>query len=213
MQQKNDAQQPQINLNCCQGKPAPQPVVDGWKQFIRFPEKARNGFMGLLASTLMEPANPANKQRLESFCDEHGLAEQDVVAAVRTCDFLLRQASALDLDASVFQQDLVLLSGGVQQYAETIISQYGGAKADLRKILVQESLADHGKVLVGIDWRMDSVSASNRGAKLNTPVIILTLRYRENNRIKRTTLQLTPDAIKELKLFTDRFSRDGGQPA
>jgi hypothetical protein len=36
---------------------------------------------------------------------------------------------------------------------------------------------------------------------------LLTLRYRENNRVERITLQLTPEGIRELKLFSDRFSR------
>jgi len=74
-------------------------------------------------------------------------------------------------------------------------------------VIIQESLADHGKVLVGIDWREDNVTASDRGAKLNTTVVLLTLRYRENNRVERITLQLTPEAMKELKLFCDRFAR------
>ena len=207
MEQKSDTKPPEIKLNCCQGRPAPVPVVEGWRQFLQLPEHARKGFWDVLFPALLEPANPANKQRIESFSREYGLEQEAVVLAMRGCDFLLRQASSLDMDASAFQQDLALLSGGEQQYAETIISQYDSAKANLRKILVQESLADHGKVLVGMDWRIDNVSASNRGAKLNTTVVLLTLKYRENNRIERTTLQLTPDAIKELKLFTDRFSR------
>ena len=207
MDQKSDTKPPEIKLNCCQERPAPAPVVEGWKQFIQLPEPARKDIWSLLGPVLFEPTNPANKQHIESFIKKHSLTEETLAGAIQSCVFLLRQASSLDMDASAFQQDLALLSGGEQQYAETIISQYDSAKANLRKILVQESLADHGKVLVGMDWRMDNVSASNRGAKLNTTVVLPTLKYRENNLIERTTLQLTPDAIKELKLFTDRFSR------
>ena len=60
---------------------------------------------------------------------------------------------------------------------------------------------------MGIDWRVDNVTASDRGAKLDTTVVLLTLRYRENNRVERISLQLTPEAIRELKSFSDRFSR------
>jgi len=180
-------------------------VVEGWRQFLHFPEQARKGFWGLLAPVLLEPANPSNRQRIESFSREYGLAEEDVASAVRSCDFLLRQASALDLDASAFQRDLAALSKGYEQGAEFILSQYDGVKADLRKFIIQESLADHGKVLVGIDWRVDNVTASDRGAKLNTTVVLLTLRYRDGKREERITFQLTPKAAKELKLFCDRF--------
>ena len=207
MDQKSDTKPPEIKLNCCQGRPAPVPVVEGWRQFLQLPEQARKGFWGVLFPALLEPANPANKQRIEAFSREHGLEEVAVVSAMRGCDFLLRQASALDMDTASFRQDLAALSEGDEQGAEFILSQYDGAKADLRKVIIQESLADHGKVLVGIDWRVDNVTASDRGAKLNTTVLLLTLRYRENNRVERITLQLTPEAIRELKLFSDRFSR------
>jgi hypothetical protein len=207
MEQKSDTKPPEIKLNCCQGRPAPVPVVEGWRQFLQLPEHARKGFWDVLFPALLEPANPANKQRIEAFSREHGLEEVAVVSAMRGCDFLLRQASALDMDTASFRQDLTALSEGDEQGADFIVSQYDGAKADLRKVIIQESLADHGKVLVGIDWRVDNVTASDRGAKLNTTVLLLTLRYRENNRVERITLQLTPEGIRELKLFSDRFSR------
>ncbi|UCF83410.1 MAG: hypothetical protein JSV50_19910 [Desulfobacteraceae bacterium] len=174
---------------------------------MRFPEQTRKGIWGLLAPALLEPANPVNKQRIESFSREYGLAEKEVVSALQSCDFLLRQAIALDLDTAVFQQDLTALSGEHQQGAEVILSKYEATKADLRKVIIHESLADHGKVLVGIDWRVDNVTASDRGAKLNTTVVLLTLRYRDGTRLERITLQLTPETIRELKLFSDRFSR------
>jgi len=206
MDQKSDTRPPEIKLNCCQGRPAPVPVVEGWRQFLGFPEQARKGFWGVLFPALLEPANPANKQRIESFSGEYGLEEEAVVSAMRGCDFLLRQASALDMDAASFRQDLAGLSEGDEQGTEVILSQYDAAKADLRKVIIQESLADHGKVLAGIDWRVDNVTASDRGAKLNTTVVLLTLRYRDGKRTERITFQLTPERMKELKLFCDRFT-------
>jgi hypothetical protein len=208
MEQKgNTNRSPKIRLKCCQDRPVPQPVAEGWKQFLGFPEKATNNFWGILRPALMQPTNPNNRQRIESFCGDYGLAENDVVAALQGCDFLMRQAAALDMDARPFRQDLAALSEGDEQGAEVILSQYEGAKADLRKQIIQESLADHGNVLVGIDWRVDNVTASDRGAKLNTTVVLLTLRYRDANRTERITLQLTTEAMKELKLFCDRFAR------
>jgi hypothetical protein len=206
-QEDNATRPPEIRLKCCQDRPVPQPVVEGWKKFLGFPEKAMNNFWGILRPALMQPTNPNNRQRIESFCGDYGLKETDVVAALRGCDFLLRQAAALDMDGAPFRQDLAALSEGDEQGAEVILSQYKGAKAGLRKVIIQESLADHGKVLVGIDWRADNVTASDRGTKLDTTVVLLTLRYRDANRTERITLQLTPEAMQELKLFCDRFAR------
>ncbi len=206
MESKDTATNNPVKLQCCMGNTPPLQVIDGWKQFIQFSEVAKNEFWSLLAPVLFEPADSSNKQRIDSFTKKHGLTEDALMSAVQSCGFLLRQASSLDMDASVFRQDLTVLSGGEEKYTEIIISQYDAVKVHLRKLLIQETLADHGKVLVGMDWRIDNVSASNRGTKLDTSVVFLTLKYRENNRIERITLQLTSDAIKELKLFTDRFS-------
>ena len=208
MEQKdNVTRPPEIRLKCCQDRPIPQPVVEGWKQFLGFPEKAMNSFWDILRPALIQPANPNNRQRIESFCGDYGLEEKDVVAALRSCDFLMRQAAALDMDATPFRQDLAALSEGDKHGAEVILSQYEEVKANLRKVIIQESLADHGNVLVGIDWRVDNVTTSDRGTKLNTTVVLLTLRYRDANRTERITLQLTPEGMKELKLFCDRFAR------
>ena len=166
-----------------------------------------NNFWGILRPALMQPANPNNRQRIESFSGDYGLKEKDVAAALRSCDFLLRQAAALNMDEAPFRQDLAALSEGDEQGAEVVLSQYEEAKAELRKAIIQESLADHGNVLVGIDWRVDNVTASDRGTNLNTAVVLLTLRYRDANRTERITLQLTPEGMKELKRFCDRFTR------
>jgi len=206
-QEGNATRPPEIRLKCCQDRPVPHAVVEGWKKFLGFPEKAINNFWSILRPVLMQPTNPNNSQRIESFSGDYGLKEKDVVAALRSCDFLLRQAAALDMDAALFRQDLATLSEGDEQGAEVILSQYQGAKAELRKVIIQESLADHGNVLVGIDWRVDNVTASDRGTNLNTMVVLLTLRYRDANRTERITLQLTPEGMKELKLFCDRFAR------
>ena len=207
MEQEDNANQPpKIMLKCCQDRSAPHAVVEGWKKFLGFSEEVMNNFWGILRPVLIQPANSNNRQRIESFCSDYGLKEKDVAAALRSCDFLLRQAAALNMDDAPFRQDLAALSEGDKQGAEVVLSQYEEAKTDLRKKIIQESLADHGNVLVGIDWRVDNVTASDRGTKLNTVVVLLTLRYRDANRTERITLQLTPEAMKELKLFCDRFT-------
>lgn len=206
MEDKNTNRASETKLNCCRGNPAPSYVVVGWKRFISFPEEARNGFLSLLAPAMMEPADPQNRKRVGTFSNGHGLAEEDVVAAMRSCDFLLRQASMLDLNTDAFQQDLAELSGGDPQAAGPVLANYNAAKADLRQQIIRDTLADHGKVLVGLDWRVDNVTASDRGVRLNADVVFLTLRYRESNKVERITFQLTPEAVKELKLFCERFS-------
>jgi len=206
MEHSHATQTSEARLNCCRGNPAPSFVVDGWNRFMHFPEQARNDFLSLLAPAMMEPADPENRTRVGTFCNGYGLAEDAVVVAMRSCNFLLRQASMLDLDADAFRQDLADLSGGDPQAAGPILANYNAAKADLRLQILRETLADHGNVLVGLDWRVDNVTTSDRGVKLNSDVVFLTLRYRDGNKAERITLQLTPEAVKELRLFCEKFT-------
>ena len=193
-------------LHSFHGNPPPEPVVDGWRRFMLFPEAARQNFWRLLGPALLEPADVAHEQRIQDFGREYALRQEDVVAALGSCDLLLRQACGLDLTAEQFLQDLNRLSAGTADAANVIMARYAAVKGQLRKQIVQYSLADHGKVLLGIDWRLDQVSASQRGDQLNTQVIFLTLRYREAEQLGRVTFQLTAEAMQHLKRFCDRFT-------
>ena len=68
----------------------------------------------------------------------------------------------------------------------------------MRQEVLQGTLADHGKLLLGVDWRLDSVQASNRGSKMRVPVALLTLRFREGEQTQRITLQVLPETLREL---------------
>jgi hypothetical protein len=196
----------ELVLHCFGEIAPPAQVVEGWKRLLGFPQQARAGLWALLGSALLEPASPDFRERLEAFCREHALAERHVVEAVQACDVLIRQASALDLDRDRFGQDLDALSDRQGAVPQDLLSRYDSLKDELRRRMVQGSLADHGKVLVGLDWRVDKVVSSDRGAQLDTDVVLLTLRYREGERLERITLQLTQETLRELRLFTERIS-------
>ena len=193
-------------LQCCNGKPAPPVVVEGWQQFLKFPKQAWGGFSVLLSPALIDPTSPVTDQLAETFCNENGLAKENLVAAVRSCDFLLKHASALNLEPSQFEKDLTALSGDQKDAAQVVASRYEKLKPQLRQSTFIESLADHGKVLVGLNWRVDQISASDRGTKLDTSVIFLTLRYRDGKELERFTVQLTRETLNDLKRFCDRFT-------
>ncbi len=198
--------QPPIKLHCCHGTPPPPQIVDGWKKFLEFSKTANSRIWSLLMPALMDPHNPASNKLVVSFCQENGVGQDDLLAAVRSCVFLLSRAAALNLGLDLLDQDFATLSPPDSKAHEVLLSRYEGLKSELRKLIITESLADHGKVLVGLDWRVDQVNASHRGMNLNTPVVMMTLRYRDGNQFERTTLQLTPETLNELKLFCERFT-------
>lgn len=203
----NKSQTAAIRFRCLGGGPAPPAVLEGLSRLLSFPEATLTGFWDVLTPILREPGNPRNRGPVDAFCRDHGLSEQDMAAAMGSCDLLFRQAAAQNLPGEAVRQDLESLPDGRSEAAALISSRYDALKAGLRAAVIQESLADHGKLMIGLDWRVDTVSASDRGTELNTSVIFLTLRYRDGKQVDRITLQLTPEALTQLKQFTDRLAR------
>jgi hypothetical protein len=78
-------------------------------------------------------------------------------------------------------------------------------KTQVRAELLRGTIADHGKLVEGIDWRIDSISASDRGESFGYAIGVLTFRYREGEERSRITVQLLPDALAELRAICDRM--------
>ena len=203
-QTEDSASPPQIRLHCLNGQAAPAEVLNGWKRFAELPEDALMGFWGRLAPVLINPADASCSTRLETFCRENDIPLERGRAAAQALELLLGRAAALDIDIERFRQDLAALSGDPSRATELVLAQYAGVKAELRKHIVVETLSDHGKLLVGVNWRVDKLTASERGVQLDTPVVFLTLIYRDGGNLDRITLQLTPDGMKDLQRFCSR---------
>jgi len=179
--------------------------VEGGRQLAAFPPPAKRAIWNLLAPALEAPGSPRAEASLDAFRREHSLEPAATVAAVQGVLFLLRHASALNLPLEAFRQDLAALCANDAEIQRVLLARCEATRAALRSELLEATLADHGKVFAGLDWRLDTVSTSDRAVDLGAGIIFLTLRYREGDRLDRLTLQLTPAALRELKAFADRF--------
>jgi hypothetical protein len=209
MIEQTDPQRSPNSLHCFHGAPAPPQVVDGWQRYLHLPKPARRAIWYLLGPAVLDLNGSNHEELLSSFCKEHGISKEPVVQAVYSCGFVLSRAAALDLGLGQVHEDLAALCGDTavddEDALDILLARYEGMKTQLRGLIAQESLADHGKVLVGLDWRVDNFSASHRGANLDTTVVFLTMRYRDGHQLDRITFQLTQDALSELKQFCSRF--------
>jgi len=193
-------------LNCCQGRPAPDGVVQGWKQLSAFPTSSQQAFFELLTSSVVEPDESALATALNRFHEDHGVQRGQALMALQTCQFLLQRSAALDLDPDRFVEDLHALSPEESGALRLLATRYAPLKKRVREELLLQSLADHGKVLVDLDWRVDTVSASDRAVNLNAPVVFLTLQLQGTDGPERVSLQLTTKSVQMLQQFCQRFS-------
>ncbi|MEM7235427.1 MAG: hypothetical protein AAF517_24860 [Planctomycetota bacterium] len=197
-------------LNACQGEPAPELMVEGWKCYVALPAEGKGPFWNLAAPTLLDLDAQRTPELIQGFCSRFETNPDDVTTAVRGCTLFLGRASALDITAQQFQADLDALSGGSLDDVGPILEQYEATKRDIREAMIRGSLSDHGKVLTGVDWRVDQMTASDRGTRFDTNVVFLTLRYQDGDKNEKITLQLTSEGLSQLKSFSDRFGGDAG---
>jgi len=194
-----------IPLRCLNHHTAPEAVVSGWQSFQELPAAAREHIWDLLGPAIFDPTSANNARLLDGFCERHDTTPMQVVPAVNACDFLIGRAAVADLARSGFEQDLNALSIGAVDGVRMLCERYETIKQDLRQRLLQSALADHGKLLLGLRWRVDKMQATDRGAGLDADIIYLSMLYQEGGKTDQVSFQLTPTALKELKSFMDRF--------
>jgi hypothetical protein len=93
---------------------------------------------------------------------------------------------------------------------ELVLAGYEPARKQIRQELIKAAVSDHGKMLVGVRWRVDAIQASDGAAKLRAPGAMLTLHYREGAETGQVTLQVLPEMIEELSDVCKRVLRGGG---
>ncbi|KYG04974.1 hypothetical protein BE21_43615 [Sorangium cellulosum] len=197
---------PEARLRCLDGQPAPADVVRDWRRLLDLPDKARQGLWEILAPSLAGAVDAAMEKRAEAFCRLYDLSAPDLQASLRVCRFVLSRASSLDLAATDVAADVAALSGDDAR-GVVVLSWYEAAKAVIRRGILEESIFDHGKVLVGLDWRVDRIAGSDRGVHLDAPLAVLTLRLRDGGRDERTTIYVAPPALGQIKEACDRIER------
>src|SRR6185436_2551560 len=131
---------------------------------------------------LREPVAPEVEAQLDQFCRTHESDEALLAPAIKACRFLLRRAAAIDLSRALFTEDLAQLAGSTPELAALLLAGYEAGKAVVRRELLRSALFDHGKLVEGVSWRVDQLTTSNRGDKLDARVVSLTLRYQEGER-------------------------------
>jgi hypothetical protein len=175
------------------------------RMLLGLPHGAQSHLWHLIRVGLEEPETAEHRPLLDSYAMRFEANPAHLLAAVRTCQFLLRHAAARRVQQADFLHDVARLSAGSSVAAELLAPHYARVTGQLRLKLLEDTLADHGNVLVGFDWRIDTVNLSNHGELEGIPVVFMNLAYRQGEETKKLSLQLAPSALASLKAFWERF--------
>ncbi len=184
-------------LRCLGGLPAPPEIVADLATLPALPLPARRQLYRVLGPCLDEPVPSSVDAQIAQFCRELSVEPAALARALKASRFFLRQAVTLDLGEADFAEDLAKLDGGGEIRA-ALLPGYEAAKQVIRGEIARGVIADHGKVVERVAWRVEQVTASSRGKSPGLSVVAVTFAYREGERADRVTLQLLPDALLEL---------------
>jgi hypothetical protein len=190
-------------LHCWGGEQPPSEVALGVKDIALLNDGARRHFWEALGPSLQHPLPDDLDQRIAAFQREHDVAEGPLVRAIQACRALLRKAARRSLSPEVFAEDLRALGG--EELEALLMPGWERAMTALRQEVLYGSLIDHGKLLVGVDWRVDQMMVSHRGDKLQSPVAQVTFRYMEGKEEHRLTVQALPDTLGALQDMCKRI--------
>lgn len=192
------AASPPSALLCLAGAAAPPEIVADLARVATLPQAAREHLWEVLGPSLEEPLPASMERQLDEFCARHRVADEHLARALKACRFLLREAAKLDLDAASFASDVTKLAPDPASL-DLLAAGYERAKLTVRRQILRAVLLEHGRVLTGVDWRLDTAVASSHGARMTAPIAILTLRHQEGDTAGRTTFHLPLTAVAELR--------------
>lgn len=203
-------------LRCLRGEQAPGDLAANLRVLAGFSPDARRQLWGVLGPTLGERREPGADDGVVAFAAVHHVQPAELSRALRACRFLLRAAARTDLSLEDFEADLELLlpPGPDPDSEETKVSValrqllrvgYPAALASLQREIVLASLADHGRVLLSADWRIDRIMSSERGEMGGVKVAVLTLEVQEGATKQRITIHALPDEVRMLRDLCTRL--------
>jgi hypothetical protein len=194
-----------LRLHCLGGGDAPPDVTADLARVKRLPAEARARLWEVLGPCLGEAIPSAAEQALDRFCQAHGLEGDLLARSLKVLRFLVREAALRDLSAAVLAEDVAAASGGDDDSVRLVLAGYEAGKRVVRGEAIRRSLADHGKLVERVDWRVDYLGRSSRGEGLRAPVAQLTMTYREGEARERVTLSFTREGVEELRAACEKI--------
>ncbi|MBK9265304.1 MAG: hypothetical protein IPM54_36660 [Polyangiaceae bacterium] len=194
-------------LRALDGAAPPPGLAGDLRALATLPAPVRESLWDVLGPNLGAQITEEATAAVNAFCEARRLRATDLMAPVKACRYLIRQAARRNLKLDDFRDDLRSLCGDDAPFELNLVGWYERALPMLRQEFVSAALAAHGKLATGVDWRLDGILMSQDGENLGVPVAMLTFRYVEGDEKKRITLQFVPEVIRELHAICEKMLR------
>jgi hypothetical protein len=158
----------------------------------------------LVATRLDAMPEDQRDAKLARLCRKEELDAAIARPAMIALAALFRAAAAANVDRSALEADLEKLGVG-SPLLEVVLALYAERVGALRDEIVRATIASHGAVLTGAEWRIDTLGSSSRGRELDVPIALVTFQYQDGRESKRLTVQMLPEAVHGLRELCDHL--------
>ena len=185
-------------LHSLDGADAPAELGPALRQLAELSHDEQTKFHEILNQILEQIPEDQLDNRIVRFCRRAELDAKKMVAPLKAVRFLFMVAGVNNVEPALLRDDLAALCPEVPLLGDVLMPSYQSALPKMREALVTASLHAHGRVLTGMEWRLDTMGSSSRGRDLNFPVALLTLHYQDRQEPGSFTIQLLPSMVQEL---------------
>ena len=186
-------------LVCLGGRPAPEFLGDDMALLLSLPEDAQRAFWEVLGPCLSEPLDQNIDRIIDSFAKRYDVRGSEIARALRSARLLVLEAARGNAEKHVLAADITTIAGeNAERLRSILLEGYEDVRQKLRAEIVSKSITDYGRLLLGMDWRIDQIATSQRGL-VDTPIALLTLTFQEGEERKRLTLHAELPVLEALQ--------------
>ena len=194
---------PNVLLYCLGGAAAPADLAPSLNACADLDEEATAKLPQVVAACLEALPEDQLKNRVDRHCRQLQLDAGKVMQTVLGARFMLHAGAETNTTPEDLGKDLNAV--GAASATAWLVPLYREVVGALRTDIARSAITSHGRVLTGVEWRVDTVGASNRGRDLNLPVALVTMHYVDGTQEGRITLQMLPDMVNELRAVCEQL--------
>lgn len=200
-----EEKKPEPSLDILGGASPPAELRDDLLRLLSFSEEARKDFWMVLGAYLQPVLDDTAQRTIVDYCERHELTSDRIAPAVKGTRFLFQEAARLDKSPSdlIAALEELLSEDDARELVALLVPWLEDFLPKLRTNLTRRAIADHGKVVVDTQWRVDRIGSSSRGDNLHASVAVVTFTYQDGERTDRVTLHLLPDQVDILRKSAD----------
>jgi hypothetical protein len=167
------------------------------------PARTRDALWSVLGPSLRRDVPDSIDAAIEGFCSAHACPADDLAKTIGAWRRVLRGAHTrgMSLDDVVAEVEGTL--GGAAWVRAFVAPGFEAAMTQLSREAGHLATLEHGRVLVGADFRVDTIELSQHGPS-TAKVTMLTLRTRDGTREERLTVASGKEALLALRDAVDR---------